>query len=259
MPDLKEKVALITGASSGIGAGTAFHFAKLGCFLALNGRNIDNLKAVLEKCLSLGVPKDKVLIVSGDVSYPENAEKIVKETIQHFGKLDILINNAGILKSGELEKTTLEEFDEVMRVNVRAVFHMMQLCIPYLEHTKGNIVNVSSIAGIRSFPGISAYCASKAAVDQLTRTTSIELAPKQIRVNAINPGVIITEIHKRAGMSDEDYQKFLEHCKITHALGRPGTVEEVAKSIAFLASNDSSFTTGVTLPIDGGRGVMCPR
>ncbi|XP_067144314.1 3-oxoacyl-[acyl-carrier-protein] reductase FabG-like [Centruroides vittatus] len=259
MRDLREKVALITGASSGIGAGTAIHFASYGCFLALNGRNVDNLKATKEKCINSGLAENKVLLVPGDVSTPEDAEKIVKETVKHFGKLDILVNNAGILKSGELIQTTLEEFDEVMRVNVRAVFHMMQLCIPHLELTKGNIVNVSSIAGIRSFPGISAYCASKATVDQLTRTTSIEVASKQIRVNAVNPGVIVTDIHKRGGMSEEQYQKFLEHCKTTHALGRTGTVDEVAKTIAFLASDDASFITGATLPIDGGRGVQCPR
>lgn len=103
------------------------------------------------------------------------------------------------------------------------------------------------------------YCISKAGVDQLTRCSALELAPKGVRVNSVNPGVIITDCHKRAGMSEEAYAKFLEHSKTTHALGRPGTADEVAKAIAFLASDDASFITGVTLPVDGGRGVMCPR
>lgn len=109
------------------------------------------------------------------------------------------------------------------------------------------------------FPGVVAYCISKAAIDQLTRSTALELAPKGVRVNAVNPGVIITEVHKRGGMSEEAYAKFLEHSKTTHAMGRPGTADEVAKAIAFLASDDASFITGVTLPVDGGRSVMCPR
>ena len=103
------------------------------------------------------------------------------------------------------------------------------------------------------------YCISKAAIDQLTRSTALELAPKGVRVNAVNPGVIITEVHKRGGMSEEAYAKFLEHSKTTHAMGRPGTADEVAKAIAFLASDDASFITGATLAVDGGRSIMCPR
>ncbi len=100
---------------------------------------------------------------------------------------------------------------------------------------------------------------SKAAVDQLVRTCALEVAARGVRVNAVNPGVIVTEIHKRGGMDDDAYEKFLEHCKTTHAMGRVGNVDEVAKTIAFLASTDSSFITGQTLAIDGGRSIMCPR
>lgn len=109
------------------------------------------------------------------------------------------------------------------------------------------------------FPGVAAYNISKAGLDQLTRTAALELAPEGVRVNAVNPGVIVTELHKSAGMNDKEYEEFLNHSKATHALGRAGTVDEVSKAIAFLASDDSSFTTGVTLPIDGGRSQMCPR
>jgi len=133
------------------------------------------------------------------------------------------------------------------------------LAVPHLVKTKGNIVNVSSVNGVRSFPNVLAYCMSKSAVDQFTRCVSLELAPKGVRVNSVNPGVVVTNLLTRQGMSEEDYAKFLEKTKFTHALGRPGTVEEVAKAIVFLASDDASFTTGESLLIDGGRHALCPR
>ena len=113
--------------------------------------------------------------------------------------------------------------------------------------------------GIRSFPNVLAYNISKAALDQLTRCAAIELAPKGVRINSVNPGVIVTDLQKRGGLSDENYQKFLEHSKTTHALGRVGEVDEVAEAIAFLASSNSSFITGASLPVDGGRHALCPR
>ncbi|GFR01899.1 3-oxoacyl-[acyl-carrier-protein] reductase FabG [Trichonephila clavata] len=256
---LAEKVALITGASSGIGAGTAELFASLGCKLCLTGRNSQNLDKVIENCKK-PVSRLDIFKVLGDISKEEDVKIILESTINHFGKLDILVNNAGILLSGSVESGSLKTYDEVMNINVRSVLLLSQLAIPHLKKTKGNIVNVSSIAGLRSFPGIAAYCMSKAAIDQLTRCTALELASDGVRVNAVNPGVIVTEVHKRGGMSEENYAKFLEHSKQTHALGRPGTVEEVAQAIAFFASDaTASFITGVTMPVDGGRGVMCPR
>jgi len=128
-----------------------------------------------------------------------------------------------------------------------------------LVKTKGNVVNISSVNGIRSFPGVLAYNISKAALDQFTRCVALELAPKQVRVNSVNPGVTITELQKRGGLNEEAYANFLEKSKQTHALGRPGEAEEVAKAIAFLASDNASFSTGVSLPVDGGRHAMCPR
>lgn len=139
------------------------------------------------------------------------------------------------------------------------MYHLTMLAVPHIIETKGSIVNVSSVNGLRSFVGVLAYCMSKSAVDQFTRCIALELASKQVRVNSVNPGVIITEIHKRGGMDEEAYQKFLDRTKTTHALGRPGNVEEVAATIAFLASDNASFITGVQVPIDGGRHAMCPR
>jgi NAD(P)-dependent dehydrogenase (short-subunit alcohol dehydrogenase family) len=136
---------------------------------------------------------------------------------------------------------------------------MMQKSIPYLEKNQGNIVNISSVAGTRAFPNVLVYCISKAAVDQLTRCAALELAPKGIRVNAVNPGVVVTDIHKRGGMDEEKYAAFLEHSKTTHPLGRVGTAEEVAELIAFLASDKAGWITGATYEIDGGRAQTCAR
>jgi len=259
MPDLKGKVALITGASSGIGEATAIHFSSLGASLVICGRNAENLQAAKSKCLANGLQDKEVLIVQGDVTKQHDLESLVDQAIKHFGKIDILINSAGIIINGGVMSAKIEAYDELMNVNVRSIIQLCQLVTPHLIKTKGTIVNLSSIAGPCSFPGVTFYCISKAAIDQLTKCLALELAPHGIRVNAVCPGVIITDLHKRGGMTEEAYVKFLDHCKETHALGRPGESIEVAKAIAFLASDDSSFTTGDLLRIDGGRGILTPR
>ncbi|KAK7866405.1 hypothetical protein R5R35_009827 [Gryllus longicercus] len=254
---LKEKVVLITGASSGIGAGTARVFAKNGARLALCGRQENNLKKVSEECTALGAREVKSLL--GDLTDLNCCKKIICDVIEHYGQLDVLVNSAGRLLNNTIENVTPEQYDDIMNVNTRSIVFLTQYAVPHLTKTKGTIVNVSSVVGIRSFPGILAYCMSKSAVDQFTKCVALELASKGIRVNAVNPGVIKTEVHKRGGMSEAEYKKFLERGKETHALGRVGEPEEVGNAIAFLASSESSFITGETLPVDGGRHVMCPR
>jgi NAD(P)-dependent dehydrogenase (short-subunit alcohol dehydrogenase family) len=147
----------------------------------------------------------------------------------------------------------------MMNINLRSLFYVTQKCVPHLESVKGNVVNVSSVTGTRAFPNVLAYCVSKAATDQLTRCTALELAPKGVRVNAVNPGVVITNLHKRGGMSEPDYEKFLENAKNTHPIGRPGNPEEVAELIYFLASDKAGWITGATYEIDGGRAQTCAR
>ncbi|KAM3916526.1 3-oxoacyl-[acyl-carrier-protein] reductase FabG-like [Leptodactylus fuscus] len=254
---LRGKVCLVTGASSGIGAGTALLFARLGARLALNGRNEEKLKETAQRCQELC--DQKPLLVPGDLADEAVVRGMIEQTVAHFGQLDVLVNNAGILKMGTTENTTLQSYDEVMKVNTRSLFYLTQLAIPHLIKTKGNIVNVSSLAGLRAFPGALAYCMSKSAVDQLTRCAALELASNQVRVNAVCPGVIVTELQRRAGLDEEQYTQFLESSQHSHPLGRAGTVEEVARTIAFLASDAASFITGVTLPVDGGCHTMCPR
>jgi len=252
-----DKVILITGASSGIGAGTAEYFAKRGAQLVLVGRNTANLTKVGERCEFNG---KRPLLITADVTKEQDVARIIADTISAYNRLDVLVNNAGIIGVGSIENTSLEQYDTIMTTNVRSIYHLTMLAVPHLVKTRGNIVNVSSVNGLRAFSGVLAYCVSKAALDQFTRCTALELAGKQVRVNSVNPGVIVTDIHKRGGMDEQAYEAFLERCKTTHALGRPGQVDEVATAIAFLACNESAaFITGASLPVDGGRHAMCPR
>lgn len=251
----REKVALITGASSGIGRASALAFARNGFAVVAVGRNDGELAGVRDEGRELGPIKTHL----ADVLEPTQIDRVVSDTIDQFGQIDVLVNAAGIIKSGTIENTTLDEWDKMLNLNLRAVFALMQKCIPHLENTKGNIVNVSSVTGTRAFPGVLAYCVSKAGIDQLTRCAALELAPKGIRVNAVNPGLVETNLHKRGGMSPEDYEKFLANAAKTHPIGRAGQPEEVAELIHFLASDRAGWITGVTYAIDGGRAETCAR
>eukprot|EP00794_Sanderia_malayensis_P000158 gene158-770_t len=261
MPDLEGKVAIITGASSGLGESTAVLFAKLGAKLVLAGRNAEALLNTKKQCQEINKKIEEPLCIKGDLVEEAYMKEIIDKTIEHFKGIDILasVNCAGIVIKGTIETTTLEQYDQIMNINVRTVFYLTHLAVPHLIKSKGNIVNVSSVNGIRAFAGVNAYCMTKSAVDQLTRCTALELASKGVRCNSVNPGVIKTQIHMRGGMDQAEYERFLEHSKSTHALGRVGEPIEVANAIAFLASNEASFITGASLPIDGGRHAMCPR
>lgn len=258
MPELKEKVAIITGASSGIGEGTALHFASLGCWLALTARNKAALDIVAEKCRAKGVPHDRVLVITGDIRRPEDVTAIVKETVDHFGKIDVLVNNAGMTTIGALGNIPLDEFDDAISTNLRATFQFTQEALPYLKEAKGNIVNVSSISTMRPEQAVPLSGISKAGVDQLTRASALEFAQYGIRVNSVNPGAIATKMVLREELPPEIQNMLRSALAASHALGRLGAVEEVAHAIAFLASDDSSFITGHSLPVDGGSLLLGP-
>nr|XP_053651488.1 dihydroanticapsin 7-dehydrogenase-like [Cherax quadricarinatus] len=150
-----------------------------------------------------------VLSIKADLSKDADCEHVVSATVSHFGHLDILVNSAGSLIVGGIETISMEDYDRQMNINTRSVFLMMKLALPHILETKGNIVNISSVTGLRAFSGVVAYNMSKAAVDHLTRTVALEVASRGVRVNAVNPGVIVTEVHKNAGMNDEDYEKVI--------------------------------------------------
>src|SRR6058998_3970530 len=244
------KVAIVTGATSGIGLATAFRFTEQGAQVAAVGRK----KEILSKVQRLNIRTYTV-----DLTNEQETSVFARRALEDFGGVDILVNAAGIIANGTIENTTLADYDVMMNINVRSVFQLTQLVLPSIIERKGNIVNVSSVTGLRAFPNVFAYCVSKAALDQLTRCAALELAPKGVRVNAVNPGVVVTEIHKRGGMSEESYQAFLEHSRTTHPLGRVGDPREIAELVFYLASENAAWITGATYQIDGGRALTCAR
>jgi NAD(P)-dependent dehydrogenase (short-subunit alcohol dehydrogenase family) len=250
------KVALVTGATSGIGKACVIAFANAGAKVVCVGRKEDALREIAEKVREIGTES---LTIRANLADPAEAQQAVDRAIEAFGGIDVLVNAAGHLSNGTIENTTLQAWDDMMDVNVRAPFQLMQMALPSLIERRGNIVNVSSVTGLRAFPGVLAYCVSKAALDQLTRCSSLELAAKGVRVNAVNPGVVVTEIHKRGGMDDDAYAAFLEHSKTTHPIGRTGRPEEIASLVLYLASDRASWITGATYSIDGGRSQTCAR
>jgi len=250
------KVVFVTGATSGIGRACATSFAKHGARVVCIGRNLKALQDLANEITGVG---SEGLMLAADLSRDAEANDAISQAIATLGGIDVLVNAAGHISNGTIENTSLQAWDEMLNVNVRAIFNLMQKALPSLIARKGNIVNISSVTGLRAFPGVLAYCVSKAALDQLTRCSALELAAKGVRVNAVNPGVVRTDIHKRGGMNDDSYAAFVEHSKTTHPLGRVGEPQEIADLVMFLASDRASWITGATYSIDGGRAQTCAR
>ena len=251
-----DKTIIVTGATSGIGRATAEAFGRERATVVVVGRDETALTAVVEHVRAAG---GRPVACPADITAPEAADRIVRAAVDQSGALDVLVNAAGVIASGTLDKTTDETWDMMMAVNVTAPFRLMRAAAPHLIARKGAVVNVSSVNGLRSFPGVLAYCVSKAAMDQLTRCAAIEMASIGVRVNAVNPGVTVTNLHRRSGMGEAQYAAFLERSKETHPIGRPGRPEEIAELILFLASDRAGWMTGETIPIDGGRHLTCAR
>jgi NAD(P)-dependent dehydrogenase (short-subunit alcohol dehydrogenase family) len=250
------KTVVVTGATSGIGRASAEAFGREGASVALVGRNETVLSEVAASVQRSG---GRAIGCAVDLTTPAAAGAIVDAALAAFGRLDVVVNAAGVIASGSLEQTSDEIWDRMIALNLTAPFRLMRAAAPHLRERKGTIVNVSSVNGLRSFPGVLAYCVSKAGVDHLTRCAAIEMAPLGVRVNAVNPGVTVTNLHRRSGMDESKYAAFLERSKETHPLGRPGDPNEIADLIVFLASDRAAWMTGETIPIDGGRHLTCAR
>lgn len=240
------KTVLVSGGGTGIGLGAATRFANEGANLVITGRREDRLKAA---CTALG---SRASYVVGDVTSRDDCARMVSETLKRHGRLDVLVNCAGVIGNGGVSDTPPAEFDRIMQANVYGVYHLAQAAVPALKETKGNIVNISSVTGTRPYGNLLAYCASKAAASMMTQTMALELAPFGIRVNAVEPGVVRSELH-RVTNAVTDYDAFLERAKQTHPLGRPGEPSDVSGAIAFLASDDAGWITGECMKVDGGR------
>lgn len=245
------RVALVTGASSGIGAAIALKFISEGAKVAIVGRNVNKLKNVSSKCEELG---SEHLTIVGDVTDDDSLKRIVDVTLHKYGQLDVLVNNAGIGGfSSILAPNALKIYDSVMAVNIRALVSLTNLAGPHLIKTKGNIVNISSVSGIRPYVGTGfAYNLSKAAVNHFTSTIAGELARNGVRANVVNPGPVQTDIIKNAGMREDDEAKFWEGLKKGTLLGKIADPEEVAELVLFLASDKARSITGSSFIIDNG-------
>ena len=211
-----DKAVLVTGATSGIGRAAALKFAAAGARVALVGRNREALDGTRAAMAAGG---DRAVAIQADITQEEDVRRVADEAARALGGLDVLLCAAGVIGTGSIENTSYELWDQMMAVNVRSVFRLVQLALPALTPRKGNIVVVSSVNGQRAFPNVLAYCCSKAAVDQFVMCASLELAPKGIRINAVNPGVTRTNLHRRSGMSEADYAAFVERSRTT--LSRP--------------------------------------
>lgn len=239
------KVVLVTGGSSGIGASIAVAFAKEGANVVIVGRNLDRLNAVAEKCAERG---PNPLIITSDIKNNEEPKRIVQRTIEVYGKIDVLINNAGILRIIPILDTDyMESFDEVMKTNLYAVANLTHLAAPYLVESKGVIINISSVGGSTVRSTFSAYSTSKAALDHFTRATALELSTYGVRVNAICPGPVLTEIFNNAGIG-----AFIDDVAKETALGGASDPEEVAELALFLSSDKARSITGSLYFIDRG-------
>ena len=242
---LKGKVALITGATRGIGKAIALKFAENGADIALNYRSENEaLKTLVRELEDKGV---KVLPVQGDVSILEDANRIVKETVEGLGKLDILVNNAGITKDGLMVRMKEEDFDSVINTNLKGTFNTMKATSSIMmKKRSGKIINISSVVGLVGNAGQSNYSASKAGIIGLTKSIARELGGRGINVNAIAPGFIQTD------MTEVLSDKVKESMEASIPLKKLGNPEDVANLALFLGSNLSDYITGQVIAVDGG-------
>ena len=250
------KVVLVSGASSGIGRACARALGRAGARLVAGGRRAERLAEVTADIATAG---GDAIAVTGDVRDEATAPAWVAAAVARFGRLDGLVNAAGVIGNGSLVDTAPAEWDRVMDSNLRSVYLMIRAAAPELIKTRGAIVNVSSVAGgSRPYPNLAAYCVSKAGVRLLTECAALEYAPHGVRVNAVSPGVVVTELHT-VTQAVPDYAGFLERSKTTHPIGRVGDVDEVAELMLYLLSERAGWVTGATVAIDGGRALLSAR
>ena len=240
---LKDKTAIITGGGTGIGLATARAFCQEGAKVILFGRRKEKLEKAFEK---LG---GSAIIVQGDMTNNNDLDKLINETLHNFKKIDVLVNNAGLFNGSPLHEISDSQWDEIMDINIRSVFQLTRGVLPVMLSQKyGSIIHISSILGLIAVPQVAAYNVSKGALNQFSRSIAVEYGSSGIRSNSICPGLIATDMTADL-MKDADLMK--EWSK-EYPIGRFGKPEDVANACLYLASDESSFVTGITLPVDGG-------
>ena len=245
---LTGKVAVVTGASKGIGASIALHLAAEGAAVVLDyATSKEGADRVLAEIVRGG---GKAIAVQADVSKPGDIQRLFAETKKAFGRLDILVNNAGIYEFAPLQDVTAEHFRKLFDLNVLGLILSTREAVKHLGAEGGSIINISSVVATAALPNASVYSATKAAVDAVTRTLATELGPRNIRVNSINPGMVETEGVRAAGIEQSDLRRQVE---AQTPLGRIGQPRDIGPAAVFLASSDSAWITGETLYISGGN------
>ncbi|MEI5992866.1 SDR family NAD(P)-dependent oxidoreductase [Candidatus Enterococcus mansonii] len=241
----KDNVVIVTGSTSGIGEATAKEFAQAGATVIVCGRREDKGEVVVEKIKEYG---GNALFIQTDVTDDSSMQHLVEEVIKQFGKIDVLINNAGVYRSFPFEQIDMEkEYEELFNINVRSYIYLSKLVLKYmLERGTGNIINIASVGGLNGGPGIATYCASKGAILQLTRSMAKEFGGRGIRVNSVLPGLIHTEMMPEGGPMDQVIDTMIP-------LKRAGQSQEIAQPILFLCSPYASFINGASIMIDGGQ------
>jgi len=244
---MNKKVALVTGGSTGIGAAIAKELAENGFQVVITGRNEDTLNTSAKQ-------HENISYVIADVSKPVDVKKTIEHVTKKHGRLDVLVNNAGIAPSLPFEQVTLEHFDTIYNTNVRGLVDMTVNAIPLLKASKGNVINISSVAGDKPLSGIVIYSSTKGAVNTLTRGLAKELALYGIRVNSVSPGPIETPIFNKMGMTGEEIDHMATAISQMVPLKRFGSADEVASVVSYLASDKASYVTGAQYYVDGGYG-----
>jgi NAD(P)-dependent dehydrogenase (short-subunit alcohol dehydrogenase family) len=249
MARLEGKSAVVTGAANGIGRATAVAFAREGARLVATDIDAAGLAALREELTAAGA---ECATVAGDVSNDVDARRMIDEAVERYGRIDVLVANAGVIPLGSITESTAEDWDRVMSIDGRGMFLTCKYAIEAMLRTGGgSIVCLSSISGMAGQARQAAYGPAKFAASGLTKHLAIEWADKGIRVNAVAPGTIRTEAVRRLP-EQPGGAEYIEEIRKNHPMGRLGEPEEVAKAIVFLASDDASFITGAILPVDGG-------
>lgn len=251
MGKLEKRVAIVTGGGTGIGENIALEFAKEGADVVVTSRNIANLKKVSQKIEAFG---RRSLAIAADVTVMEQVQSMVKKTTNEFGKIDILVNNAGLVRRVSLLDMSEEDWDIVIDTNLKGVFLCTQAVAEYMmKGGYGKIINISSVAGRGgAFSELGSYAAAKSGVIQLTKSYALLLGPYGINVNAIAPGAVITPL-TYVQRTPHQVQQFIDDAKRLAVLGKIGSPQDITNLALFLASDASSFITGETIAIDGGR------
>uniref|UniRef100_A0A914PLY2 Uncharacterized protein n=1 Tax=Panagrolaimus davidi TaxID=227884 RepID=A0A914PLY2_9BILA len=257
------KVVIVTGSSAGIGRSALIAYAKEGASVVLHGINPERIQQTEKALKDAGIPAEKYLIIAGPIEKEEIQQKLIDETISKFGRLDVLVNNAGLTVGKNMNPLTIENFDFVMSVNLRAPFRLIELALPHLKKSKGNIINVSSVCGMCNpiaFEEFIVYGMTKSALDRMTKNYCVKLAEFGVRINNINPGPVETNIHDRNAPDNspaygDKVQKLLNRCC---PLRRGAAPEELDDVFLLLAEEKSSYITGACWEIDGGMVNFAP-